>query len=85
MNKNEKHLASFTAYCVANPNQRFFQALRNWMRESDPKIQFVLTAESLDVRNRKETYKSIRDTFYWEEEVSHIGADHSFGTTKNSG
>ena len=28
--KNEKTLASFVAYCKANPGLRFWQALRNW-------------------------------------------------------
>ena len=29
-NKNKKSLNSFTKYCVAHPEQRFFQALTNW-------------------------------------------------------
>jgi len=29
-NKNKTLLKSFTAYCNANPDQRFWQALRNW-------------------------------------------------------
>ena len=28
--RNSKVLASFVAYCNANPEQRFWQALRNW-------------------------------------------------------
>jgi len=28
--RNSKALESFTAYCVANPDQRFWQALTNW-------------------------------------------------------
>jgi len=27
---NESSLSSFAGYCIANPNQRFFQALTNW-------------------------------------------------------
>jgi hypothetical protein len=29
-NKNKEKLASFTAYCEAHPDERFWQALRNW-------------------------------------------------------
>lgn len=28
--KNQKLLESFSAYCKQNPEQRFWQALRNW-------------------------------------------------------
>ena len=28
--KNKKQLESFIVYCKANPEQRFWQALRNW-------------------------------------------------------
>lgn len=28
--RNKKSLDSFSKYCIANPNQRFFQALTNW-------------------------------------------------------
>lgn len=30
--QNSEALASFTRYCRANPNQRFWQALRNWSK-----------------------------------------------------
>ena len=30
MNKNIRKLLSFTKYCIENPEQRFWQALRNW-------------------------------------------------------
>ena len=44
MNKNSKLLESFAAYCNEYPEQRFWQALRNWSeynfiygsRETDP-------------------------------------------------
>lgn len=32
MTRNSKDLESFTAYCNANPTQRFWQALRNWAK-----------------------------------------------------
>ena len=28
--RNSKTLDSFIKYCVSHPNERFFQALRNW-------------------------------------------------------
>ena len=34
MSKNEKLLKDFTKYCLKNPEQRFWQALRNWCRFS---------------------------------------------------
>lgn len=30
MSKNQKQLESFTAHCKAFPDERFWQALRNW-------------------------------------------------------
>lgn len=32
MSRNSKELESFTEYCLANPEERFFQALRNWSK-----------------------------------------------------
>ena len=32
MNKNKKLLDSFVAYCQQHPEERFWQALRNWSR-----------------------------------------------------
>ena len=32
---NKETLQSFVAYCEANPEQRFWQALRNWQRLKD--------------------------------------------------
>lgn len=59
MSKNEKVLASFVAYCKANPSQRFWQALRNWAY-GIPKqhvVNFVFIS-----RDGNEMI----DTFYWE-------------------
>lgn len=30
---NQKTLSSFVSYCEAHPEQRFWQALRNWANE----------------------------------------------------
>lgn len=32
VNRNAETLASFVAYCEANPSQRFWQALLNWSK-----------------------------------------------------
>jgi hypothetical protein len=31
-NKNIKLLKEFTKYCIAHPEERFWQALRNWAK-----------------------------------------------------
>ncbi len=64
-NKNEKLLKDFTKYCRKNPNERFFQALRNWMDVEAVCIQ--LTWES-----GKETSKEYQDTFFWEENIYNL-------------
>ena len=52
MSKNIKLLKDFVKYCQEHPNQRFWQALRNWCGYA-----FIL------VKNHKE---ELKDTFYWE-------------------
>ena len=61
--KNKKLLDSFVKYCTGHPEERFWQALRNWARESNPKIQFILTASALSIGEKME-FTNIRDTFY---------------------
>ena len=61
--KNKKLLDSFVKYCTEHPEERFWQALRNWARESNPKIQFILTASALSIGEKME-FTNIRDTFY---------------------
>ena len=57
MSKNSRQLASFTEYCREHPEQRFFQALRNWIQEThDPKWNWLLVSDG----------KETRDTFHWE-------------------
>lgn len=55
--KSKKLLDSFVAYCYAHPEQRFWQALRNWCGWS---FLFVGKTSIPHVG----TY---RDTFYWED------------------
>ena len=57
MNKNKKTLDDFTAYCEAHPDERFWQALRNWTRQG-----FILTANDLSVLD----HPNVQDTYYWE-------------------
>jgi hypothetical protein len=62
MNKNIEKLESFTEYCKKNPDQRFWQALRNWAAtnegpEHDVDINFIYAG---DLSGEKTI-----DTFYW--------------------
>ena len=53
--RNKHTLDSFVKYCKANPDQRFWQALRNWSGN-----EFVL------VRNGNFKGELTVDTFYFE-------------------
>ena len=53
-NKNIELLKSFTDYCKENPQERFWQALRNWA-----KVAFILTTDKLEGGE-------LHDTFYTE-------------------
>lgn len=56
-NKNLELLDSFVRYCIEHPQERFWQALRNWCGWS-----FVYVGEELlDFDGLP-----ARDTFYWE-------------------
>ena len=52
-NKNKKYIESFNKYCNKHPEERFWQALRNW--SESPSICFV-----------NNEGKDIKDTFYFE-------------------
>jgi hypothetical protein len=55
--RNQKSLESFTKYCKENPEQRFFQALRNWIRITiDPRWNWLCVSDGKDTK----------DTFNWE-------------------
>lgn len=67
--KNEAELKSFIAYCEANPNERFWQALRNW--SGAVAIWHQATGAPLDVDlsaslDHKGKPLVMQDTFYWE-------------------
>lgn len=56
--RNSELLKSFVAYCEAHPDERFWQALRNWCGWS-----FVLVSEETNHAD----ISDVQDTFYWEE------------------
>jgi len=58
VDKNKKLLESFAEYCKAHPEQRFWQALRNWSE-----FAFILKANNLEDFNG---IKGVTDTYYFE-------------------
>ena len=61
MMKNKKLLKSFTAYCNAHPEERFYQALKNW---SGWPFIFAGTDKPFP---RPKNWECLEDTFYFEE------------------
>ena len=59
--KNGKVLQSFIDYCVAHPDQRFWQALRNWSAAA-----FIFASGVPLYEIDMPTPGVIKDTFYWE-------------------
>ena len=59
--RNSSVLADFTAYCTTHPDERFWQAPRNWAN-----VNFIFVARQRpmdeDIDNEAELY----DTFYRE-------------------
>lgn len=55
-NKNSKLLKSFVKYCQKNPDERFWQALRNWSG-----FKYILRANDSQL---EATFKGVEDTFY---------------------
>lgn len=53
-------LHSFFLYCAEHPNERFWQALRNWAG-----WPFVWVSDRLD-DSETGPAGNVRDTFYWE-------------------
>jgi hypothetical protein len=58
--RNSEVLADFVAYCKAHPQERFWQALRNWVGAS-----FVLVSSFGPMGNHCNR-KYQEDTFSWE-------------------
>lgn len=65
--KSKELLENFTAYCAENPEQRFFQALRNWL-----KVEAVLVWRPKKTSACMMDYSApfadmgLEDLFYWE-------------------
>jgi hypothetical protein len=60
MSKNAEQLNSFMKYCGDHPEQRFWQAIRNWSGAG-----FILWAEHYSTSLG--SYSNLTDTFYWSE------------------
>lgn len=60
MTRNSKTLASFIEYCNNHPEERFWQALRNWVG-----FAFIVVSDypPFDQNFGENT---VEDTFYWE-------------------
>lgn len=61
-NRNSKVLASFVKYCGENPEQRFWQALRNWCGKP------FIFAGNIEYGDNGEAVwpELVEDTFHWE-------------------
>ena len=61
MNKNQELLKDFTKYAKAHPDERFYQALRNWM-EVD---QLCVLEAFENIQTGIVDEMNYVDTFYW--------------------
>ena len=59
--KNGKVLQSFIDYCVAHPEYRFWQALRNWSAAA-----FIFASGVPLYEIHMPAAGVVKDTFYWE-------------------
>lgn len=60
VNKNTELLLDFMKYAVSHPEERFYQALRNWSGHN-----FILFSDSMDAWDMDELSKyGVTDTFY---------------------
>jgi len=59
--KSHKLLSSFIEYCLDNPNQRFWQALRNWSSYNT-----IFGYKSNELLCPTQLMKNLEDTFYRE-------------------
>lgn len=62
MNKNAAGLASFTNYCNKHPDERFMQALRNWLN-----VATITVSKKNLLAGDKATIEDFEDTFFWED------------------
>ena len=59
--RNSELLESFTEYCKAHPEERFWQALRNWCG-----WPFVFVCSTITGMYKAKVEADCEDTFYWE-------------------
>ena len=64
LSQNREVLTDFVKYCEAHPEQRFWQALRNWNQEIYPDQNFIMTATL--GRDDIKFFDSVEDTFFRE-------------------
>ena len=62
-NRNKELLEDFSQYCASHPNERFWQALRNWSKR---RFIYVSDIPLNQADNLKEANEWLEDTFYWE-------------------
>jgi hypothetical protein len=72
MNKNGEKLLQFIEYCLNHPEQRFWQALRNWSGHFfifawRPKTPIMLNDDGSNCADGLGDLKDkgLEDTFYW--------------------
>jgi hypothetical protein len=73
MNKNGQKLVEFIKYCMEHPEQRFWQALRNWSGYYfvfgwRPKTPIMFNNDGSNIAEGLDEFrqKGLEDTFYWE-------------------
>ena len=74
--KSKEKLDSFMKHCEDNPEQRFWQALRNWagskfifagdFTKKMPKLSYLQANLSPNERMIITEWFGMRDTYYWE-------------------
>jgi len=62
--RNVETLTDFVKYCEAHPEQRFWQALRNWNQLNHPEQSFILTCDI--VQGEVKFFDHLEDTFFRE-------------------
>lgn len=62
--KNRMVLMSFINYCASHPDERFWQALRNWAGMSHIWACKIGKSPSIDLPATQVSHRC--DTFYWE-------------------
>lgn len=66
--KNIRLLKSFTEYCEAHPELRFWQALLDWAINEYKNANFNSILVAIQTVDAKEPpYVELQDTFHWED------------------